>query len=184
MSRSIRARDLGTVAWEDGFAATAGEVLTLTRAPAGQLWGAGVDVIDHDRFALAIRRTGPALLHRVFDDSERSGTDAPCDGSAPELAWLGRLFGIKESVVKVAGGLPAGGGYRDIVVGEAGDDGVRTIELRGELARWAGLHQVTLIGGVLPAGRVLPTGDPSTPHLDLCWAAATCGGSEAAGVAP
>jgi holo-[acyl-carrier protein] synthase len=179
MSRSIGTRDLGAVAWEDGFAAAAGEVLTLTRVPAGQLWGAGVDVIDHDRFALAIRRTGPALLRRVFDDSERSGTDEPGEGNAPELTRLGRLFGIKESVIKVAGGLPTGAGYRDIVVGEAGDDGVRTIELGGELARWARHHQVTLIGGVLPAGRVLPTGDPSMPHLDLCWAAATCGETEA-----
>ncbi|MEU4392668.1 4'-phosphopantetheinyl transferase superfamily protein [Kribbella sp. NPDC023855] len=145
------------------------EVLTVARVPAGQLWGAGVDVIDHDRFALAFRRTGPALLRRVFDDSERSGTDWSRDGD--ELTRLGRLFGIKESVIKIAGGLPAGAGYRSIVVGKPGDDGVRTIELRDALARWASREQVKLVGGVLPAGQVLPTG---TPHLDLCWAAATC----------
>lgn len=156
------------------IAAAAGEVLTVARVPAAQLWGAGVDVIDHDRFALAVRRTGPALLRRVFDDCERSGTDESRDGDAPELTRLGHIFGIKESVIKIAGGLPAGAGYRSIVVGEAGDDGVRTIELRGELARWAGREQVKLIGGVLSAGRVLPVGDPSVPHLDLCWAAATC----------
>lgn len=146
------------------------EVLTVARIPAGQLWGAGVDVVDHDRFALAIRRTGPAFVRRVFDDSERSGTDWSADGD--ELTRLGRLFGIKESVVKIAGGLPAGAGYRSIVVGEADDDGVRTIELGDALARWARREQVKLVGGVRPAGRVLPAGDPSMPHLDLCWAAA------------
>jgi phosphopantetheinyl transferase (holo-ACP synthase) len=150
------------------------EVLTVARIPAGQLWGAGVDVIDHDRFALALRRTGPALVRRVFDDTERSGTDWSRDGD--ELTRLGRLFGIKESVIKIAGGLPAGAGYRSIVVGEPGDDGIRTIELRDALARWARHEQVKLVGGVLPAGRMLPTG---TPHLDLCWAAATCGETDA-----
>jgi len=161
------------------MAAAAGEVLTVARVPAAQLWGAGVDVIDHDRFALAVRRTGPALLRRVFDDSERAGTGESFDGNAPDLTRLGRLFGIKESVIKIAGGLPAGAGYRSIVVGEADVDGVRTIELRDELARWAGREQVKLIGGVLSAGRVLPAGGPSVPHLDLCWAAATCAETEA-----
>jgi phosphopantetheinyl transferase (holo-ACP synthase) len=179
MSRSIGARDLGAVAWQDGITAAVGEVLTVARVPAAQLWGAGVDVIDHERFALAVRRTGPALLRRVFDDSERSVTEESRDGNAPELTRLGRLFGIKESVIKIAGGLPAGAAYRDIVVGEAGVDGVRTIELRGELARWAGREQLKLIGGVLSAGRVLPVGDSSMPHLDLCWAAATCNRAEA-----
>ncbi|WP_020385392.1 4'-phosphopantetheinyl transferase superfamily protein [Kribbella catacumbae] len=143
------------------------------RVPAGRLRGAGVDLLDQQRFALAARRTGPAWLRRIFDDAEWAAASVAatpeCEqlpGTA-ELARLARLFGIKECVVKVVRGLPAGACYRDIIVARAGTDGVRPIELRGELARWADDHRVVLTGGVLPAG------DALGPDLDLCWAVAT-----------
>ncbi|MFC9694236.1 hypothetical protein ACFTSF_37170 [Kribbella sp. NPDC056951] len=128
------------------------------RVPAGRIRGAGVDLLDHQRFALAARRTGPAWWRRIFDDNEVAAESA---------VSLAQLFGIKESVVKVVGGLPAGSRYRDIIVGRAGADGVRPIELRGGLARWSDEHGVVLTGGVLPAG------DALGPELDLCWAVAT-----------
>lgn len=143
------------------------------RVPAGGLRGAGVDLLDQQRFALAARRTGPAWLRRIFGDTEwAAAAVAPpseCEqlpGTA-ELARLARLFGIKECVVKVVGGLPAGARYPDIVVAQAGADGIRPIGVRGELARWADEHGVVLSGGVLPAG------DALGPDLDLCWAVAT-----------
>ncbi|MEU4602588.1 hypothetical protein AB0F43_06385 [Kribbella sp. NPDC023972] len=143
------------------------------RVPAGRLRGAGVDLLDQQRFALAARRTGPAWLRRIFDDTEWAAAavvpSTECEqlpGTA-DLARLARLFGIKECVVKVVGGLPAGARYRDIVVAQAGTDGVRPIDVRGELARWADEHRVVLTGGVLPSG------DALGPDLDLCWAVAT-----------
>jgi len=132
----------------------------------GDVVSAGVDLVDQDRFALAARRTGPTFLHHVFDDTEFPGV--PSSGGVPDgrrLADLGRLFGIKESVVKVVGGLPAGGRYRDIVVSDPGADGVRTIELRGCLTDWVVSRHVELVGGVLADGFPLPA-------LDLCWAVA------------
>lgn len=140
------------------------------RLPAGRLRGAGVDLLDQQRFALAARRTGPAWLRRIFGDTEWAAAAASECEQLPgpaELARLARLFGIKECVVKVVGGLPAGARYRDIAVAQAGADGVRPIGLRGELARWADEHRVVLSGGVLPAG------DALGPDLDLCWAVAT-----------
>ncbi|MFB6723857.1 4'-phosphopantetheinyl transferase superfamily protein [Kribbella sp. NPDC056345] len=130
------------------------------RVPAGRLRGAGVDLLDQQRFALAARRTGPAWLRRIFDTTEWDAEQLP--GTA-ELTRLARLFGIKECVVKVVGGLPAGACYRDIIVGRADIDGVRPIGLRGELAN----DRVVLTGGVLPAG------DALGPELALCWAVAT-----------
>ncbi|TDC33538.1 4'-phosphopantetheinyl transferase superfamily protein [Kribbella albertanoniae] len=131
------------------------------RVPAGRLRGAGVDLLDQQRFALAARRTGPAWLRRIFATTEWDAEQLP--GTA-ELAHLARMFGIKECVVKVVGGLPAGACYRDIIVGRADTDGVRLIGLRGELAND---HRVVLTGGVLPAD------DALGPDLALCWAVAT-----------
>lgn len=72
---------------------------------------AGLDVVDVDRLALAVRRSGPRLLDRLFDDRERA---ACADGQ--HAAIMAGLFGIKESVVKVLGGLPRGASYRDVSI--------------------------------------------------------------------
>ncbi|GAA1594635.1 hypothetical protein GCM10009804_59110 [Kribbella hippodromi] len=160
----------------DGFAA----VLTVPGTPAGRLLGAGVDLLDQQRFALAAKRVGPAWLDRIFDESERAGTaggelprgSTQLAGSA-QLAELARLFGIKECVIKIVGGLPVGAGYRDIVVATTGGDGARPIRLRGELARWAGDHRAVLAGGVLAGGVLQECQDTAGSALDLCWAVAT-----------
>lgn len=72
---------------------------------------AGLDVVDVDRLALAVRRSGPRLLDRLFDDRERA---ACADGQ--QAVVMAGLFGIKESVVKVLGGLPRGARYRDVSI--------------------------------------------------------------------
>jgi phosphopantetheinyl transferase (holo-ACP synthase) len=166
MSRLIGNCRPGLPGRADEVAAVAG-ILTVPGVPAGRLWGAGVDLVDQQRFALAVRRTGPALLRHVFDGSEWTAPPERSEAvpDEAELAGLGRRFGIKESVVKVAGGLPAGGRYRDILVGGAGVQGVRTIDLHGALARWAESEHLSLVGGVLDGD--LPSAGP-----DLCWAVA------------
>jgi phosphopantetheinyl transferase (holo-ACP synthase) len=104
---------------------------------------------------LAIVRSGPRLLDRLFDADER---DACADGA--DLTAAAALFGIKESVVKVAGGLPTGASYRDVHVQAAGDGGYRPVRLTGELGRWADTHGVETIAG----------GGTLTDDLALAWA--------------
>ncbi|MFI7067122.1 4'-phosphopantetheinyl transferase superfamily protein [Kribbella sp. NPDC050124] len=163
MNRSIGARH--PVVHDDDEVVAMADVRTLPVLP-GAVSSAGVDLVDQHRFALAVRRTGPKFLHHVFDDTEFAG--APASSGVPDgprLAELGRLFGIKESVVKVVGGLPKDGRYRDIVVSGLDSHDIRTIELRGCMADWAVSRQVELVGGVL-------AGEVPLPALDLCWAAA------------
>jgi holo-[acyl-carrier protein] synthase len=144
----------------------------------GRVCSAGVDIVDLARFERGLRRSGPAFVHRVFDRSECAAVgviddcaDDADDGvlDSTRVAALARIFGIKESVVKVAGGLPTGARYRDVVVGSTGTELTRmdaiarsaSVQLRGELARWAERFGVTVTGGVRAFGDV-----------EVCWAAA------------
>ncbi|QEV21766.1 4'-phosphopantetheinyl transferase superfamily protein [Streptomyces alboniger] len=111
---------------------------------------AGVDLVDLRRWDLAVTRTGGAVLRRAFSASERAAARCAADGELTPARILGHAFGIKESVVKALGGLPPGSAYADIDVGTGPpeqDGGGRQVHLRGELARWAARHGVTLTGG-------------------------------------
>jgi hypothetical protein len=133
----------------------------------GSIRAAGVDLCDAERLRLAVERTGPALAGRVFTAEERS---ACADGADPTATAI--LFGIKESVIKLVGGLPPGTGFRDIQIGvgagtggSAGEglDGPLPVRLGGGLAGLAGPH---------PAG-IVAAGAPLGAHpIALCWAVA------------
>jgi phosphopantetheinyl transferase (holo-ACP synthase) len=124
---------------------------------------AGVDLCDVDRLRLAVDRTGPALARRVFTAEERG---ACADGSDPTAAAI--LFGIKESVIKLVGGLQPGTGFRDIRIGVGtGPDpsaGRMPVELAGGLAEVAGPLGVGIVAGGAPH---------DTNRIALCWAIAT-----------
>jgi phosphopantetheine--protein transferase-like protein len=119
-------------------------------APADRpVLAAGVDLVDIDRLALAIERSGDRLVRRLFDADERDA----CAAGEDRQATAG-LFGIKEAVVKVVGGLSDGARYADISIGATGN-GIdnpawHSVELRGELARWAEAHHVEVIAGTAP----------------------------------
>src|SRR5437773_6331344 len=119
------------------------------------VYAAGVDLVDIDRLRLALARCGTPLLDRLFDADERA---ACADGT--DTAVAAGLFGIKESVVKAAGGLPPGASYRDVHVGGGGPGATRPVRLAGELARWADTRRVALTAG----------DDPLTPGLAPSWA--------------
>jgi hypothetical protein len=137
---------------------------------------AGVDLGDVNRLHAAIDRSGPALVRRLFDADERAAVRGGDDE-----AGTAALFGIKESVVKVVGGMPAGGRYRDIQIdlsGLGGSGGLDAtgqpvptgtsipaqtpVRLGGELARWADEHGVEVTAG----------GTPFVDGLVLAWALA------------
>lgn len=124
-------------------------------APANRpVLAAGVDLVDADRLRRAVERSGERLVRRLFDTDER----AACAAGEDRQATAG-LFGIKESVVKVVGGLSDGARYADMSIGALGN-GIDSpawlpVRLRGELARWAEAHQVEVIAGTAPLGEGL-----------------------------
>ena len=120
---------------------------------------AGVDLVDERRLEQAFQRCGTGLERRVFAASERAaGTDP---GTAAGL------FGIKESVVKLAGGLPTGGRLMDIALDQSGSSG-GLVRLTGALGEWADDHRVQVVGGYLPVA----------PGLTLSWTLALRDGHE------
>jgi len=130
----------------------------LIDIPAGRrVCAAGVDLCDAPKLARAVARTGPGLVRRVFDEREQA---ACADGADPAATAL--LFGIKESVIKLVGGLPAGGAFHDIRIGV--DEPALPVTLTGGLAGWAAAHPAGIVAG----GRPLPD-----PGVVLCWALAT-----------
>lgn len=134
---------------------------------------AGVDLVDVQRLGRAVDTCGPALMHRLFDADER----AACADGAEETATA-VLFGIKESVIKVIGGMPPGGRFRDIRIGlgaQGPDQDARLlVRLEGELARWSGRDDGALVAGSLPyaddlvvSWALATTPDASSPDTDL-----------------
>jgi holo-[acyl-carrier protein] synthase len=134
--------------------------MLIVNPPGTTAYAAGVDLADGERLGLALVRSGPGLLRRLFNRDERA---ACADGT--DLATTARLFGIKESVIKAAGGLPPGGRYRDIEIDTTGADTV-AVTLRGELGRWADTTGVQLVAGGAPLadGPVLAWALASAPR--------------------
>lgn len=124
------------------------------------VYAAGIDLVDVDRLGLAMRRSGPRLLHRLFDERERM---ACAEGSDP--VGMAHLFGIKESVVKVIGGLPRGASYRDVVIDVDGPDGTGSfpVRLAGPLADWRSAH---------PTGAITGGGTATDHGIVVSWALA------------
>lgn len=132
------------------------ETSALPLAGATTIRSAGLDLVDIERLRLAHRRSGPGFLHRVFTSEElTAATNAP----APTWEVLGRLFGIKESVVKAAGGFPRGARYLDISIDVRFGSAEWPVQLHGELASWATGAGLELFGG----GRTVHNG------LGLAW---------------
>lgn len=115
---------------------------------------AGVDLVDEDRLERALDRYGAPLRERLF------GPDAAIGGADPAVA--AGTFGIKESVVKAAGGLPPGGRLAAIQVQPDG-----TVQLEGALADWARAHRLEIVGGYTRL----------RPGLTLSWVFAVAGGT-------
>ena len=83
--------------------------------------GVGMDVVDIGRFEAQVRRT-PALLERIFTETERS----------LPVASLAARFAAKEALAKALGA-PAGLRWHDVTV-HRGDDGRPHLEVTGTVA--------------------------------------------------
>jgi phosphopantetheinyl transferase (holo-ACP synthase) len=100
---------------------------------------AGVDLVDRDRLARAVRRTGDPFIRRVLTDDEH-------DRFQDDPAGFATVFGIKESVVKMLRGLPTGMTLRHIALRGPPDRPGAPIEVRltGALRPWAQRHGVRI----------------------------------------
>ncbi|MGC4897157.1 hypothetical protein [Micromonospora sp. DT31] len=121
----------------------------------GSIVAAGVDLVDTERLELAFSRSGPGLARRLFGDRAEELTADPAAAAG--------AFGVQESVVKLAGGLPKGGRLSDILLDKQGG----AVTLSGVLADWAHRHGAVVVGGYLPL----------TPGLTVSWALALTGGA-------
>jgi phosphopantetheine--protein transferase-like protein len=125
---------------------------------------AGVDLADERRMRTAVARRGQDIIRRIFTESERAEMSADAQARFAELT---AMFGVKESVVKLLGGLPHGSRYQDIVVSPLTPGRVSSVRLRGVLAGWADEREVVLVAAAVPVAE----------HLALAWAAALTAGS-------
>jgi phosphopantetheinyl transferase (holo-ACP synthase) len=115
------------------------------------------------KLAEARARWSGRLEDRLFSARERSGlkrSGLKWSGLGAEDAGIAVAFGIKESVIKLLGGLPPGSRFHDIEV-ERTEEGWRV-----------GLH-AGLASAEAAAGRTLVTGSLAPAGLPpLVWAAA------------
>lgn len=94
--------------------------------------GVGVDIIEVERIAKALRRRGPRFLHRVFSAEE---VDVCAARRQNEPCFAAR-FAAKEAVMKALGCGWGPIGWRDITI-RRGPDGKPTVWLEGGASRVA-----------------------------------------------
>lgn len=82
-------------------------------APRTSPLACGFDLLDTERWHLALRRRGDAVVRRVTSPDE-AATDAV--GHADSVALSGLRFSLKECVIKALGGVPGSGGFGQISV--------------------------------------------------------------------
>ncbi|MCI3927950.1 4'-phosphopantetheinyl transferase family protein [Streptomyces sp. AN091965] len=141
------------------------------RIPAA-LHSAGVDLVDLRRWELALARCGEGLARRYFAPQERCVARELATAERGFAEILGHLFGVKESVVKVVGGLPPTARLADIHVeipADGNDKQPWTVRLCGPLGEWARAERLDVVGASTP----LESG------MALAWAATQDAGPRA-----
>jgi phosphopantetheinyl transferase (holo-ACP synthase) len=123
----------------------------------------GIDLVDTERLALAIRRSGDGFAGRILAGTERELLGG--DPGTTALQEFAGVFGAKECVVKLMHGLPAGATLHDITVPCAYRPGQDPIELtlHGAAREWATQQGI----------RVLLSTTRITDRVLLTWALAT-----------
>jgi holo-[acyl-carrier protein] synthase len=103
----------------------------------GQVLGLGTDLVEIDRFRLAMTRRGPRFAERLFSEAERAYADRHRD-PAPRLA---ARFAAKEAVMKALGVGLWKFAFRDVEVVRA-KSGAPSLALRGKAEQLAGARGV------------------------------------------
>jgi holo-[acyl-carrier protein] synthase len=106
----------------------AGRIVTDAALP-GQVLGLGTDLVEIDRFRLAMTRRGARFAERLFSADERAYAERHRD-PAPRLA---ARFAAKEAVMKALGVGLWKFAFRDVEVVRA-KSGAPSLALRGKAA--------------------------------------------------
>jgi holo-[acyl-carrier protein] synthase len=112
-------------------------VVTEAAAAPGPVLGLGTDLVEIDRFRLAMTRRGPRFAERLFSADERAYADRHRD-PAPRLA---ARFAAKEAVMKALGVGLWKFAFRDVEVVRA-RSGAPSLALRGRAEELAGARGV------------------------------------------
>jgi holo-[acyl-carrier protein] synthase len=104
---------------------------------AGTVIGVGTDLVEIDRFRLAMSRRGDRFTERLFSDDERRYADRHRD-PAPRFA---ARFAAKEAVMKALGVGLWKFAFRDVEVVRAAS-GAPSLALRGKAAELATVRGV------------------------------------------
>ncbi|MEI5098195.1 4'-phosphopantetheinyl transferase superfamily protein [Streptomyces sp. PmtG] len=124
-----------------------------------------MDLVDLHRWQLALTRSGESLARRYFTPRERHTARQLATPDRTFVEILGHCFGVKESVVKAVGGLPATARLADIQV-EIPVDGHHerpwNVRLSGPLSDWAETERLDVVGASTHLGS----------GMALAWAAA------------
>jgi holo-[acyl-carrier protein] synthase len=104
---------------------------------AGTVIGVGTDLVEIDRFRLAMSRRGDRFTERLFSDDERRYADRHRD-PAPRFA---ARFAAKEAVMKALGVGLWKFAFRDVEVVRAAS-GAPSLALRGKAAELATIRGV------------------------------------------
>ncbi len=135
-----------------------GALIGSESSVAGGITTAGVDLTDRAKLLAARDRWRGALEARVFSPEERDRLPLYDD------AVFCAAFGLKESVIKVLGGLPKGANFQDILLDRT--DRGWGVSLRGHLA---------MFGAATLSGSMVCHAIESPEMPPLAWAAATTG---------
>lgn len=127
-----------------------------TRDVGGKLVSLGTDVVDLDRFRLALRRT-PGMVERVFTDGERAYALRKRDPTER----LAARFAVKEATMKALGVGLGAFGFHDVEVVKA-RSGEPSLRLAGRAVE-------------LAAGRGITDWKVSMTHSDLIALAVVAG---------
>lgn len=135
-----------------------GDLIGSESSVAGGITTAGVDLTDRVKLLAARDRWPGALEARIFSPEERDRLPLYDD------AVFCAAFGLKESVIKVLGGLPKGAGFQDIRLDRT--DRGWGVSLRGHLA---------VFGAATPSGSMICDALEWPDLPPVAWAAATTG---------
>ena len=135
-----------------------GALIGSESSATGGITTAGVDLTDRAKLLAARDRWQGALEARVFSPEEQDRLPLHDD------AVFCAAFGLKESVIKVLGGLPKGAGFQDIRLDRT--DRGWGVSLRGHLA---------VFGAATPSGSMVCDAREWPGLPPMAWAAATTG---------